>query len=255
MKALKNIIFISLSFILLTGCTQTIDKLKRLGKDPDFTKLDIAVDESLQSPEETSARNIQHMKKTNSLWQPGSTSFFRDNRTWKVGDILTVEVLIKDNATLSSTTVQQRNAKDSAEVNRIFGRERAVAKLTGYTQNAVANVPSPLALIDGASSKNHKGTGSIVREEKIQTKLAVVVKKIMPNGNLMIEGNQEVRVNSELRSIRIAGIIRPRDITSKNSISSEQIAEARISYGGKGVVNDIQNPRIGSQIADIIAPF
>jgi flagellar L-ring protein FlgH len=110
-------------------------------------------------------------------------------------------------------------------------------------------------ILNTASKRDTAGSGSIDRKETISTQVAVMVRQVLPNGNLVLEGHQEVRVNNELREVKIAGIIRPKDIGSDNSIDSNQIAEARISYGGRGVVSDMQEPRVGSQIADIITPF
>lgn len=253
-----KLFYIVLVSLVLTSCNSTIERLQRVGKNPDLAQLDVPIDENQPSPEEKMAQSRAHMRRTNSLWQPGSTSFFRDNRAWRVGDILTVSVTIKDNANLSSTTQQNRNSGDGLTTNKLFGREKGIAKLAGYTQDAhaaVNAVPNPLNILDVASSRNQRGQGSIARQENIQTTIAAVVRQVMPNGNLMIEGHQEVRVNSELREVKIAGIIRPRDIKSDNSVSSSQIAEARISYGGRGVVSDMQSPRVGSQVLDIISPF
>ena len=250
-----RLVLLLLTSFLLTGCNSTVEKLQRVGKDPSLAQMDMPVDETQPSPEEKEAQNLSHMRRTNSLWQPGSTRFFRDNRAWRVGDILKVSVNIQDNANLSNSTSQNRKNTDGLQAGRLFGKERAAAKLMGYVKNAQDQIPDPFQILSTGSSRNHSGSGNIARQETVQTVIAAVVRKVMPNGNLIIEGHQEVRVNSELREVKLAGIIRPRDITSDNSIKSEQIAEARISYGGRGVVSDVQNPRVGSQVLDIITPF
>jgi hypothetical protein len=130
----------------------------------------------------------------------------------------------------------------------MFGKEKAIA----------ANLPTTAnldSLVKTNSSRNHSGSGNISRKENIKTEIAAVVAKVLPNGNLVIQGHQEVRVNYELREIKVAGIIRPKDITSDNSIRTNQMAEARISYGGRGVVSDVQQPRAGAQVIDILSPF
>lgn len=232
----------------LTACQSTVERLKRVGKDPDFAKLEMPVDENQPSPSEKAEMNRKHMRRTNSLWQPGGISFFRDTRAWKVGDILTVNVDITDSAKLSNGTRQQRDSADKMGINKLFGKEKVIGKLLGKASN-------PASLIDANSNRDIGGSGTISRNESISTVIAAMVRKVMPNGNLVIEGRQEVRVNSELREIRIAGIVRPRDITSQNSVNSNQIAEARISYGGRGVISDVQRPRVGSEVLDIITPF
>ena len=251
-----RLVFLLLTSMILTGCNSTIERLQRVGKKPDLAQMDMPVDETQPSPEEKEAQNRSHMKRTNSLWQPGSTSFFRDNRAWRVGDILKVSVNIRDSANLSNTTAHNRTGGQNFQVSKLFGAEKTLSKAMGYpTAAATAGAGALLQPLDTSGKSSHSGNGSIARQENIQTDIAAVVRKVMPNGNLVIEGHQEVRVNSELREVKIAGIIRPRDITSDNSINSDQIAEARISYGGRGTVSDYQNPPIGAQVVDIISPF
>jgi flagellar L-ring protein precursor FlgH len=250
-----RLLLLLLTSIILTGCSSTIEKLQRVGKDPSLAQMDMPVDETQPSPAEKEVQNRSYMKRTNSLWQPGSTSFFRDNRAWRIGDILKVVVNISDSANLSNSTTQTRSGGDGLHVTKLFGKERAISKLAGYTASAQIAAANPLNLLEVASSHNPKGSGAIARQEQVTANVAAVVRQVMPNGNLIIEGHQEIRVNSELREVKVAGIIRPRDITSNNSIDSSQIAEARISYGGRGVVSDMQTPRIGTQVLDIITPF
>jgi len=240
--------FIIFLGLILASCSGTLERFKRVGKAPDFAKLEVPIDEEQLSPAEKEEINKAHVRKTNSLWQPGATSFFRDNRAWKVGDILRVKVNITDKATLANSTKQSRNSGETADVTEAFGKKRAILATIGMAKDATS-------LLNVAGKRDTSGSGNINRQETISTQVAVLVRQVLPNGNLVIEGHQEVRVNSELREVKIAGIIRSKDIGSDNSIDSNQIAEARISYGGRGVVSDMQQPRIGSQIADIIAPF
>jgi len=249
---MNKFIAILMALFLLTACNDTMGKLKRLGKAPEFENIEIpTIEEDEEEIERREARlktQHAHMRKTNSLWQPGSTKFFRDSRAWKVGDIIRVVVEIKDNASLNNSTNQTRNGNDSLGVPNLFGKEKAIKASLPTT----ANLGS---LVSTSSSRNHTGSGNISRKEDIKTEIAATVAKILPNGNLVVQGHQEVRVNYELREVKVAGIIRPKDITSDNSIKTNQMAEARISYGGRGVVSDVQQPRVGSQVIDIISPF
>jgi flagellar L-ring protein precursor FlgH len=246
MNLARNILVI-ISLILLASCT-TLDRLKRVGKSPDFAKLEVPIDEEQLSPAEKEEVKKAHVRKTNSLWQPGATSFFRDNRAWRVGDILRVKVKISDKATLNNSTKQKRNATNDSTVNGFFGKKRAILATIGMDKDLTS-------FVDIAGKRDTQGSGDISRKEIVETQVAAMVRQVMTNGNLVIEGHQEIRVNSELREVKVAGIIRTKDIASDNSISSDQIAEARISYGGRGVVSDMQDPRVGSQIADILSPF
>ncbi|MFK7973427.1 MAG: flagellar basal body L-ring protein FlgH [Rickettsiaceae bacterium] len=245
-------IFLIAVIFMLSACGNTVERLKRVGKAPEFQNIEIpTVEEDAEAAELRQARiQLQHahMQKTNSLWQPGSTKFFRDSRAWKVGDLIRVVVEIKDKAKLDNTTHQNRTGKDSMGIPNFFGQEKVLKEKLPST----ANLNS---LIGTDSSRKHYGNGRIDRKETIETEIAAVVTKVLPNGNLIIHGHQEIRVNYELREIKVAGIIRPKDITSDNSIRTNQIAEARISYGGRGVVSDVQQPRVGSQVIDILSPF
>lgn len=249
MMNIIKLLMVTLIGFCLAGCSSTVERLKRVGKAPDFAKVEVPIDEEQISPAEKEEMNRQHVRRTNSLWQPGATSFFRDNRAWKVGDILRVEVNITDNANVANSTKQNRKNTDTADLNEFYGKKRAMFATIGMAKNA------PARILNTATDRNNSGSGNINRSETIKTKVAVMVRQVLPNGNLVIEGHQEVRVNHELREVKIAGLIRPKDIGSDNSINSNQIAEARISYGGRGVVSDMQQPRVGSQIADIISPF
>lgn len=249
---MSKFLTILMSLFLLMSCQDTVDKLKRVGKEPQFENIELpTVEEDEEEIERREARlraQHAHMRKTNSLWQPGSTKFFRDSRAWKVGDIIRVMVEIKDNASLDNSTEQARNGGDSFGIPNLFGKEKAIQ----------ANLPTTANLnnlVRVSNARNHKGNGKISRKEDIKTQIAATVTKVLPSGNLVIQGHQEVRVNYELREIKVAGIIRPKDIDSDNSIKTNQMAEARISYGGRGVVSDVQQPRAGSQVIDIISPF
>lgn len=249
---IKSISFILTCLLLLTSCSNTLERLKRAGQEPKFKNIDLPTSEEDETEKERNRalyeKQHAHQRRTNSLWQPGSTTFFRDGRAWRIGDIIRVKVQISDNATLDNTTAQSRNGNDSMGITALFGKEKAVAKALNPNANADN-------LIGTNSSRNHSGSGNISRKETIRTDVAALVTKVLPNGNLMIQGHQEVRVNSELREVKVAGIIRPKDIASDNSVNTNQIAEARISYGGRGIVSDMQRPRIGSEVVDILSPF
>lgn len=237
---------------MLVSCSSTVDRLRRVGKNPEFASIELPPseqdEEEVEFHEARKEAQHAHMQKTNSLWHPGSTKFFHDNRAWRVGDIIKVVVKIQDTASLNNSTQQKRNGQDSVGIPSLFGKEKAVATV-------LSNNANPASLVSTNSSRTQTGSGTISRTETVQTSVAAAVTKVLPNGNLVIQGSQEIRVNSELREIKVAGIIRPKDIDSSNSIDTSQIAEARISYGGRGVVSDVQQPRVGSQVLDIISPF
>ncbi len=187
-------------------------------------------------------------RKPNSLWRPGSRAFLKDQRASEVGDILTVVIEIEDDASISNSTNRNRTAGEDASAASILGYE---ASLSQIFPSAI----DPTSLIDLDSSSNTQGAGSVNRDESINLRVAVLVTQVLPNGNLVIAGRQEVRVNFEVRELQVAGLIRPEDITSNNTIDYDQIAEARIAYGGRGQISDVQQARYGQQLYDIIWPF
>lgn len=173
-----------------------------------------------------------------SLWQNGESGFFGDQRATRVGDILTVSIEIDDEA-------QLRNAS-----NRSRSSEIAVGTPTFFGYDLPEN-----PLVDLGAESEAQGAGSIRRSEKIDLKVAALIIDELPNGNLVVAGRQEVKVNSELRELRVSGIIRPVDITKDNSITYEKIAEARISYGGRGQLSQVQRPSYGQRALDVILPY
>ena len=180
----------------------------------------------------------------NSLWQPGARSFFSDPRASRVGDVITVNVSVANSANFQDTTSRSRTNSDAANLTNFFGLESVMPK--GM---------NPANLVNMGSSNSNVGAGSVNRQESISTTLAALVAQVLPNGNLVIDGHQQVRVNNELRDMQVSGIVRREDITQANSVNLSQIAEARITYGGQGTVSDVQQPRYGSQLFDILMPW
>ncbi len=187
-------------------------------------------------------------RKPNSLWRPGSRAFLKDQRAADVGDILTVIIEIEDSATISNATSRSRTAGEDASASSVVGYEDSLGQI-------LPEAVDPTNLIDLDSNSNSEGSGSVNRDETINLRVAALVTQVLPNGNLVIAGRQEVRVNFEVRELQVAGMIRPEDITSINTVSYDQIAEARIAYGGRGQISDVQQPRYGQQIFDIVWPF
>jgi flagellar L-ring protein precursor FlgH len=180
----------------------------------------------------------------NSLWQPGAHSFFHDPRASRVGDIITVNISVADAAKLSNTTTRSRTNSDDANLTNFFGLENSLPKSI-----------DPANVVKMGSDTSNVGAGSVDRSETINMTLAALVSQVLPNGNLVIDGRQQVRVNDELRDLQITGVVRTEDITNDNTVDLTQIAEARLSYGGRGTVSDVQQPRLGSQLFDILMPW
>lgn len=234
----------------LSGCVGMWDRLTHVGAEPELAKIENPTQVpgyqpvSMPMPEEKA-----DYASANSLWRKGSSGFFKDQRASRIGDIITVNILAKDAALMENETEQNRdNNTDSMGINAMAGFENKVGKLlpSGHDMSS---------LVDITSNREISGDGKIDRKEKIDVTMAAVVTQVLPNGNLVIEGTQEIRVNYELRQLSVKGIIRRADISSDNTIESSKIAELRVSYGGKGIISDVQQPRYGRQFLDILSPF
>ena len=191
-------------------------------------------------------RNV--IRKANSLWRPGARAFFRDQRASEVGDILTVKLSIEDSAALANKTTGARNDTEDGDVTNLLGLENEFTKV----------LPQGLAAATALSlgtKRATEGSGAIDRSEKLAITIAAVVTQVLPNGNLVIFARQELKVNFELREVLVTGVIRPEDINSANEIWHSKIAEMRVAYGGRGTMSDLQQPRYGTRMVDIIFPF
>ena len=184
----------------------------------------------------------------NSLWRTGARSFFGDQRARHVGDILTVNIDIDDRAQVQNSTARSRNNEINSGVTNLFGLE-------AEAMDSIGGAFDPSALIGFGGESTSNGSGVISRSEKVSLTVAAVVTAVLPNGNMVIQGRQEVRTNREVRELTVAGIVRPEDISSANTIAHTQIAEARISYGGRGDVSRVQAPPAAQALAERFNPF
>ena len=234
----------------LQACAAT-DRLSYVGQTPPMTPLEspapLAGNGPSQIPMPTYAMPQQRdVGTSNSLWNANSPTFFGDPRAARIGDILTVNIDISDSAQLQNSTARSRASAEDSNLASFLG-----ADLTGFFNDNI----DPNNLTDFGSNSSQTGTGSVNRNESISLTVAALVTQVLPNGNLVIAGRQEVRVNNEVRELLITGIARPQDIASDNTIAHTQIAEARISYGGRGHLTDMQRPRYGQELYDLLMPF
>lgn len=179
-----------------------------------------------------------------SLWRPGSRAFFKDQRAAQVGDLLTVLVDITDNADFENNSTGTRTGSETMGIPSLFGLKQKIV------QSALG-----ASALSTTSTNSNVATGTIKRNESVTLRLAGTITQVLPNGNFVVNARQEVRVNSELRILDVSGIVRPQDITGDNTITHDRMAEARISYGGRGQMTDLQTPRYGQQLLDVLLPF
>ncbi|XYK81118.1 MAG: flagellar basal body L-ring protein FlgH [Labrenzia sp.] len=233
-----RLIFVSLGAILLSGCA---GQLEDIGRAPDMSPVGYGLANRAPTVYPLGTFSKGGIKDYNSLWRNDRENFFADPRAKKIGDVLTVVIQIDDRAELDNTSER--------------GRSADIGIGGSYSAGSNNSTSGGEAELNGNSGSSSAGSGSIDRSEEIELSVAAIVIDRLPNGNMVISGSQEVRVNYEMRILNVGGIVRPRDIESNNTIPYDKIAEARISYGGRGRISEVQQPGWGQQIYDIVTPF
>ena len=250
---MARLMAVLLATALLSGCG-SFGRLATIGKLPKMSPPEAGpapvLEASLgrQGSADRSGKAEPSTAASASLFRTGAGAFFRDQRAGRVGDILTVRIKIADRADVGNSTSRSRTGSEKSGIAALLGLESPLAKVLPGAVN-------PAKLVETGSTSTSDGSGSISRSETINMTVAATVVGVLPNGNLAIRGRQEVRVNYELRELVISGLVRPEDIARDNSIPHTQIAEARISYGGRGRLSDAQQDRWGQQIYDALFPF
>ncbi len=227
---------------LINSTCLSIDRLKAIGEQPPLSAIDNPTTKPGYKPVQMPMPTPQPATyNPNSLWRN-----VKDQRAHQIGDILTVKVNINDTAQFENETQRSRSTTEDSAITNFIGANT-------ITNPAKAVLPGALLTTNGQSSTDGKGT--VNRQESLLTNMAAVVTQMLPNGNLVIEGKQEIRVNFEIRELIVAGVVRPEDIDSDNTIELPKIAEARVAYGGRGQITDFQQPPYGQQLMDVILPF
>ncbi len=244
-KAMSLLLLVAFA---VSGCAVG-DRIKTIGQAPSMSPTDdpaaLHGGRAIAMPMPAASTEVAN---ANSLWKAGSRTFFKDQRARRRGDIVTVVIDINDRARLNNTTQRTRDNGENAQIPAFGGFERLLVDVLPAGANAAQ-------LVDLSSGSTVRGEGSVDRREDVELIVAAIVTDVLPNGNLVVAGKQEVRVNNELRELTVTGVIRPEDISNANRITHTQIAEARISYGGRGQLTDVQQARYGQQLYDIIFPF
>lgn len=226
-----------LPLALVAGCSQS---MKEIGKEPTMTQVGATIDPEVMAAYNYPKRPAPALTRY-SLWDDKQSRLFTDARALNVGDILTVEISINDKARFKNESERSRDAS------------RSLGLSGSYSVGGAGSSAAAEGQIGSGTSTT--GGGQTERSENIRLLVAAVVTQVLSNGNLRIRGTQEVRVNAELRILTIEGIVRPSDINPQNMISYERIAEARISYGGRGRISEVQQPPYGQQFLDQVLPF
>ncbi|MFN3890871.1 MAG: flagellar basal body L-ring protein FlgH [Beijerinckiaceae bacterium] len=237
-KFATNVLAVSATCVAVAGCA--VDP-RDIGRAPHMTPVGTGLAAPEQAPIPKYAFAGQSGLGRGSLWNDANGNLFRDQRASRLGDVFTINISINDKAQIGNSTDRSRESQVKSTLD-------FMANMFGV--NALG-----AAAADIQSNSSTKGQGAINRSEKIQLSVAAVVTGVLPNGNLMVRGSQEIRVNYELRVLEIAGIVRPVDITRDNTIAYDKIAEARVSYGGRGRLMEVQQPNVVHQVYDQLKPF
>ncbi len=234
--------------LTLCGCS-ALTRLSQIGTDPPLTTIkNPKTEPGYQPVSMPMPASIVNQRRPNSLWQAGSRAFFKDQRANKVGDILTIDISFDDKAQFNNETQTQRTTQEQDGITNLFGFEQQIPKILPK-----AATPSSLVNVNGTT--NNDGKAAITREEQVTLEVAAMVMQVLPNNNLVVQGHQELRVNGEVRDLQITGILRPQDISATNATTLDKLAEARVSYGGRGTLSNDQQARFGEQLLDIVSPF
>jgi flagellar L-ring protein precursor FlgH len=245
LTVVRHAVLATIAASLLSGCA-AFERLKNIGQPPPLASVDNPTARPGYKPVQMPMPAAMPASyNPNSLWRNGSRAFFKDQRAHQIGDILTVKVNITDKANIDNETKRSRDNSEDSGVTNFFGKQKL----------PVLNSALPTRIFTADSKASSDGKGSVNRQEALSTNVAGVVTQVLPNGNLVIEGRQEIRVNFEIRELIVAGVVRPEDIESDNTIDSNKIAQARIAYGGRGQIMDVQQSRYGQQVMDVILPF
>jgi flagellar L-ring protein precursor FlgH len=248
-RVLPLALILAVASVSLGGCGNMLQRIADVGKEPAIDPIENPnAQASYQPVTMPMPAPMTDVRQANSLWRQGSRTFFADQRASKVGDILTVVIRIDDSATLDNQTTQSRDGSNNAQASALLGYEK-------YANQVFTDATDPADLIDTDSTTNQNGQGTVDRAETVNLRVAAVITQVLPNGNMVLSATQQVRVNYELRELNVQGIIRPTDISTANEVNYDQIAEARIAYGGRGTLSDVQQPRYGQQVYDILFPF
>jgi len=248
-RVLPLALILAAASVSLGGCGNMLERVSEVGKPPALQPIENPNAQANYTPVTMPMpAPMTDVRQANSLWRQGSRTFFADQRASKVGDILTVVITISDSAKLSNKTTASRDGTNNASAPALLGYQK-------YADKVFNKYVDPTNLIDTTSKSDTSGSGSVDRSEAVDVRVAAVVTQVLPNGNLVLRGVQQVRVNYELRELDVDGIVRPQDISTDNEITYDQIAEARIAYGGRGTLSDVQQPRYGQQVYDILFPF
>jgi flagellar L-ring protein precursor FlgH len=232
----------------LSACSAA-ERISRIGQGPELAAIENPTSDPRWRPVTMPMPNPGDPPlQNNSLWRQGSRTFLRDQRAASVGDLVTVLVSIQDEADMENSTKRNRDNSESMGIPNLLGLESSFGRLfpAGF---------DPSKAVSASSASDLTGAGTLKRSEQINLRVAATVSQVLPNGNLVVVGRQQVRVNQELRDLQVGGIIRPQDIGSDNTVRHDRLAEARIAYGGRGTISDVQRPRYGQELMDIILPF
>lgn len=235
--------------LCLLGLTMACARADHIGSPPSFTPaLEAPEARAMIEPGLPVVLHDQRAVDAASLWSPSRASLLGDRRAVVRGDILTVVIEIDEKAEISNSSDRSRSGSENLSVPGLFGLPQ---RLNGKLPEGASS--DELVGINSQSSSS--GDGSVKRKEKLELRIAATVVDVLPNGVLSISGSQELRVNFELRELLVTGFVRPEDVSRQNEITYDKIASARVSYGGRGQISDVQQPRIGQQVLDAVLPF